>query len=529
MSMGDSAESLYIDSELTVVQEAAQLITEDVNHLDQSIRRILRLLSHLHGLNRGRVLLAEGDDPKRLITIRYSYGLTPEEVKRGRYVAGEGVTGYVYKTGKIALVQDIDEEEKYLTRAVSRNVLPNEMVAYIAVPIFWGKKTIGVLAVHRLRKRKRPFQRDITLLKVIATLIGQGLRIEEMVAARTADLESKNELLINKMESRGAAHGIIGQSPLLQDAVQQAFLVAPTNTNVLLQGESGTGKELFARMIHIASTRSVGPFVSINCAAIPNSLIESELFGYERGAFTGAVSAKIGRMELASGGTLFLDEIGDLELALQAKLLRVIEYKMIQRVGGTKDIAVDIRIVSASHKDLQLAVQDNQFRLDLFYRLNVFPLRIPALRERGGDIRLLVQHFLNKSNGEFSKEMKFSSEALVALERYAWPGNVRQLENVIKRLLLLSDTRLIDGHLVEDVLAHEISPETLKSHTMHNTKMGASPGDVRPYMKVVPDEIGEIQETLRRHRGNKTRTAMSLGLTPRQLTYRMIKLKIRSE
>ena len=181
LSMGDSAESLYIDSELTVVQEAAQLITEDVNHLDQSIRRILRLLSHLHGLNRGRVLLAEGDDPKRLITIRYSYGLTPEEVKRGRYVAGEGVTGYVYKTGKIALVQDIDEEEKYLTRAVSRNVLPNEMVAYIAVPIFWGKKTIGVLAVHRLRKRKRPFQRDIMLLKVIATLIGQGLRIEEMV------------------------------------------------------------------------------------------------------------------------------------------------------------------------------------------------------------------------------------------------------------------------------------------------------------------------------------------------------------
>lgn len=528
MSMGDPGESRDIDSELTVVQEAAQLITEGID-LDQSIRRILRLLSHLHGLNRGRVLLGKGDDPKKLITIRYSYGLTSEEIKKGRYVAGEGVTGYVYKTGKIALVQDIDDEEKYLSRAVSRNILPNEMVAYIAVPIFRGKKTIGVLAVHRLRKRKRAFQRDIALLKVIATLIGQGLCIEEMVAARTADLESKNQLLINKMESRGAAHGIIGQSPLLQEAVQQAFLVAPTNTNILLQGESGTGKELFARMIHIASARSGGPFVSINCAAIPNSLIESELFGYERGAFTGAVSAKIGRMEMASGGTLLLDEIGDLELALQAKLLRVIEYKTIQRVGGTKDIAVDIRIVSASHKDLQLAVQDNQFRLDLFYRLNVFPLRIPALRERGGDVRLLAQHFLNKSNGEISKEVQFSSDALAALERYAWPGNIRQLENVIRRLLLLSNSRFIVGQLVDDVLAHEISPESLTSYTVHNSKTGASPGDVRPYMKIGPDEVGDIQEALRRQRGNKTRAAMSLGLTPRQLTYRMIKLNIKSE
>lgn len=527
MDLEHPAEPSNIDSELIVVQEASRLVT-DVIDLDQSIRRILRLLSHLHGLNRGRVLLAEGDDPK-LITIKYSYGLTAEEIKKGRYKAGEGVTGYVYKTGKIALVQDIDEEEKYLTRAVSRKVLPNEMMAYIAVPILWSEKTIGVLAVHRLRKRKRPFQRDISLLKVIATLIGQRLRIEEMVASRTADLESKNQLLINKMESRGAAYGIIGQSHLLQEAVQQAFLVAQTNTNVLLQGESGTGKELFARMIHMASERSGGALININCAAIPNSLIESELFGYERGAFTGAVASKIGRIEMASGGTLFLDEIADLELALQAKLLRVIEYKTIQRVGGTKDIAVDIRIVSASHKDLQIAVQKNQFRLDLFYRLNVFPLQIPALRERRGDIRLLAQHFLNKSNGEFSREIKFSGDALAALERYAWPGNVRQLENVIKRLLLLSDQGVIDGHLVEDVLAHEISSETLISHATHNAQPDTSFGDLRPYMKVVPNEVDAIQEALRKQRGNKTRAAMSLGLTPRQLSYRMSKLKIISD
>jgi Nif-specific regulatory protein len=521
------------ESELLVVQEAARMVARSTDP-ETAIHGILRLLSQLLGLNRGRVLLP--DERTGALKIRYAYGLTREERERGQYAVGEGVTGRVFQTGQLALVQSIDDEPTYLARAVDRSVLPNEEVSFLAVPIKLDEAPIGALAVHRLRKRNRPFQRDLALLQVLATLMGQALRIRDIVAERTAHLLSENQLLKNRLESRGARFGIIGQSPSLQQAIQQALQVARTSTTVLLLGESGTGKEKFARMQHIASDRANGPFVSINCAAIPSSLIESELFGHEKGAFTGATASKRGRIESASGGTLFLDEIGDLDFELQAKLLRVLESRMIQRVGSTKDIPVDVRIVAATHQNLQEAVNEGRFRLDLFYRLNVFPIRLPALRARHGDVPILARHFLNAANQEYEKNLIFGLRALEALEKYSWPGNIRQLENLVKRAVLLSPEGAISRQLIEEILQDEdgihgaAARDQAPAQQRRSEPRAAAPSGfeagVRPYARVQEDEVGRIVDALRHHHGNKTRAAISLGLTPRQLRYRMSKLEI---
>ena len=591
--MSATEQSFTLESELLLLQEAARIIatTDDP---EAAIQAILRQLSQLLGLNRGRVLLA---DPRtNALSIRFAYGLTDEERRRGRYGLGEGITGWVFKTGQVALIQDIDDEPSYLERAISRAVLPAEPVAYIALPIQQQDRTIGVLAVHRLRQRERPFQRDLTLLRVVATLIAQVLRLGDLVAERTAHLLSENRLLKNRLESRGAAYGIIGASPALHQAIHQSLQVASTNTTVLLLGESGTGKERFARMQHLASRRADGPFISVNCAAIPAALIESELFGHEKGAFTGAHAAKQGRMELASGGTLFLDEIGDLDLELQAKLLRVLEHKVIQRVGGTRDLAVEVRVIAATHKNLQEAVNENRFRLDLFYRLNVFPIRLPPLRARRGDVPILARHFLNAANQEYERSLVFGPGALEALDRFGWPGNIRQLENLVKRAVLMSVPPMIERELIGQILAEEAAihqpgaaaasaaatvsapvpmdaavsacmpvgefdpsamippgaglaaaatavaaagystvPQAQSRSVQEATDLagGAQAGEraadaqlARPYAWVREDERSEILAALARCRGNKTRAALSLELTPRQLRYRMAKLSI---
>jgi Nif-specific regulatory protein len=579
--MTTSETAVTLESELLVVQQAARIISRS-DDPEGAIQGILRLLSQVLGLNRGRVVLA---DPRTgMLGIRYAYGLTDEERARGRYAIGEGITGRVFQTGQVELVQDIDGEPDYLTRAVARTVLPQEPVAYIALPIQQREQTIGVLAVHRLRQRERPFQRDLALLQVIATFIAQVLRVNDLVAERTAQLLSENRLLKNRLESRGASYGIIGQSPALHQAINQTLQVAATKTTVLLLGESGTGKERFARMQHVAGKRSDGPFVSVNCAAIPANLLESELFGHEKGAFTGAQGVKKGRMELADGGTLFLDEIGDLDLELQAKLLRVLEYKVVQRVGGTRDIPVDVRIVAATHQNLQEAVNEGRFRLDLFYRLNVFPIRLPPLRARTGDVPILARHFLNAANQEYGRNQVFGPGALELLEGFGWPGNIRQLENLVKRAVLMSTESMIRRDLITEILAEEEGirqPQAGQTGTkpggmpiaaaasaygappagawpqhpagttgadIHRGEAGsggsaqpmhaaatmpnpfdaAAPG-LRPYARVRHDERAEIEQALRHHHGNKTRAALSLGLTPRQLRYRIVKLGIPAE
>jgi Nif-specific regulatory protein len=532
------------ETDLTVVQEAAKLIGHS-GAPDSAVNGILRLMSEMLGLNRGRVLLSSPD--QRALQIQYSYGLTEKERKRGVYSFEEGVTGRVMRQGQLAVVQNIDEEPEYLFRAIDRMTLPKGVVAYIAIPILDDNRPVGVLAVHRLRMRPRSFSADLVILRILATFIAQIIKINSLIEERTSHLQEENQELKNALQNQQSSHGILGQSPVIKDALLQVTRVAKTEVTVLLSGESGTGKERFAQILHLYSTRKEQPFLAINCAAIPDQLLESELFGHERGAFTGASATKPGKIELANGGTLFLDEIGDLNLELQSKLLRVLEGQVVQRVGGNKDIPVDVRIVTATHKNLQEAVNKGQFRLDLFYRLNVFPIHLPPLRNRDGDIRILARHFLLSANREYGRYTLLGNGVIERLESYNWPGNIRQLENVIKRAVLMAEDGTVRVLDIESILRQEslISQHLEAGQGAPSPKSGDFPvggqmsrgiesypsesnnrGAGRPYSWVRNDEASELTEALQRSGGNKTRAAAMLGMTPRQFRYRMEKLDI---
>ncbi|MDN7130937.1 sigma 54-interacting transcriptional regulator [Halomonas sp. MC140] len=524
-------------ADLTVLQEAAKLLSHSTTP-ELAINSTLRLMSQMLGLNRGRVLLS-GKNTQANLRIRYSYGLTPEESKRGSYQDDEGITGRVMRTGQLAVVQNIDEEPDYLFRAVDRLTLPKDVVAYIAVPIMDGNLPLGVLACHRLRMRPRPIQADLVVLQILATFIAQIIRINSLIDERTRLLKDENQELKEALQKSQTNHGILGESPAIHHALNQLMRVADTTVNVLMTGESGTGKERFSHLLHINGSRRDQPFLAINCAAIPEQLLESELFGHERGAFTGAISAKLGKIEIANGGTLFLDEIGDLNLELQSKLLRVLESRIIQRVGGVKDISIDVRIVTATHKNLQEAVNQGTFRLDLFYRLNVFPIHLPPLRERDGDIRLLARHFLLAANREYVRHTRLGQGVMERLESYRWPGNIRQLENVIKRAVLIAqqgdisiediETILhqesaINGQLDSKQLVTAIAQAPLSSSINPPYDQAQPSGYTRPYQWVREDEAVSLLETLKSTGGNKTRAASMLGMTTRQFRYRLDKL-----
>ena len=329
------------------------------------LREMLHLLSEPLGLNRGRIVLA--DEDAATASIRFAYGLTKAEMALGRYAAGEGITGAVLATGQPIIVQDIDAEPRFLARAVTRARLPQEIVAFIALPIEVNRRTVGVLAVHRIRHRNRLLDDDVAVLKILATLAGQLLQLRSLVEEKTRALEARNALLTRALESAGARYGIIGTSPALLQALGELERVSQASASVLLLGDSGTGKELFARAVHLASLRRDAPFIKVNCAAIPDTLFESELFGHERGAFTGANTARAGWFEQADRGTIFLDEIGELPLLMQTKLLRTLQEGTIVRLGGKREVPVNVRLVAATNRDLAIEVARGQFRRDLFF------------------------------------------------------------------------------------------------------------------------------------------------------------------
>jgi len=508
------------NEELLVIRESARLMGKSLEP-GPVIREMLHLISEFLGLNRGRVVLRrpDGDD----FAIRYAYGLTQGEIERGVYRLGDGVTGRVLQSGETAIVQDIDDDPHYLARAVERDRLPSETVSFIALPLRSEGEVLGLLGVHRIRGRTRALADDLRILEIIATLITQILKLNDRVAEQTARLENENRELKWVLE-RGAPQqatlGIVGESPALRHALRQIEQVSATDVTVLLLGESGTGKELFARALHLSSPRRDHPFIKVNCGAIPENLFESELFGYEKGAFTGASTARAGYFEQATGGTLFLDEIVDLPLTMQVKLLRVLQEKSLQRVGSRRETPIDVRIVAATNLDLQQQVSAGRFRLDLYYRLNIIPIRLPALRERREDIRPLVRHQLNLISQSYQRNVGLMPEAMERLADYLWPGNIRQLRNVLERLVLLAEGATISAHEVERVIHSEAAspPDATVLYSPSPTAM------VRPYLPAQSHDRPQIEHALAQTHGNKSRAAQLLGLTLRQLNYRMKRL-----
>jgi len=510
--------------ELLVIRESARLMGKSLEP-GPVIREMLHLISEFLGLNRGRVVLKQPGGGGEF-AIRYAYGLTAVEIGRGVYRLGDGVTGRVLQSGETAIVQDIDDDPHYLARAIDRDRLPSETVSFIALPLRSEGKILGLLGVHRIRGRTRALADDLHILEIIATLITQVLKLNDRVAEQTARLENENRELkwaLERGAPQQATFGIVGESPALRHALRQIEQVSGTDVTVLLLGESGTGKELFARALHLSSPRRDEPFVKVNCGAIPENLFESELFGYEKGAFTGASTARAGYFEQANGGTLFLDEIGDLPLSMQVKLLRVLQEKSLQRVGGRRETMIDVRIVAATNLDLQQQVSAGRFRLDLYYRLNIIPIRLPALRERVEDIRPLVRHQLNLISQSYQRNVGLTPEAMERLSGYAWPGNIRQLRNVLERLVLLAEGATISAHEVERVIHSEAfsTPDAPMPYSPAPTTVA-----VRPYLPAQSHNRQQIEQALGQTHGNKSRAAQILGLTLRQLNYRMKRLEM---
>jgi Nif-specific regulatory protein len=526
-----AAQERLVDEELLVLREAVALLGKSQDEA-YVVREILHLLSEFLGLNRGRVVLPDPESGELRIT--HAYGLTQDEIARGKFLPGEGITGRVMTSGQTAIVQDIDTEPLFLFRTVARENLPQETVSYIALPLEQGGRQIGVLGVHRLRERPRPLARDQQVLKIAATLITHVILVNEFIRERTGRLESENRELkwaLTKDLSTYGSFGIVGESLQLRRALKQIEQVAHSEATVLLLGESGTGKELFARALHLSSQRRDAPFVKVNCGAIPENLVESELFGYEKGAFTGAIGSRPGYFEQADNGTLFLDEVGDLPLAMQVKLLRVLQEHFIQRIGARKEVPVNVRIVAATNQDLQLLVSQGKFRLDLFYRLNVIPVRLPALRERADDIRHLVRYYLNQLDQGYQRNVNITPAAMQRLTDHPWPGNIRQLRNVLERLILLAEGATISEREVTAVLQAETHsqmqmstpPPSAHNSPPHNSLPGtaATSASVRAYHPVQESDRAAIEAALAESNGNKSRAAQKLGLTLRQFNYRI--------
>jgi Nif-specific regulatory protein len=528
----DIPPSFWRQQEMLLFEQVMSLVGKSLSS-DIVLREMLHLLSELLGLNRGRIVLRDEDTDTARICV--AYGLTKEEMARGVYRLGDGVTGRVLATGQLTIVQDIDNEPRFLLRAVKREHLPPGPVSFIAMPIKINQQTVGVLACHRIRTRRRTLSDDITVLRILSTLAGQLLQLQASLKARTKVLEQQNEILSKALQAETTRYGIVGTAPSLLKAISELERVSDSTASVLLMGESGTGKELFARALHLASPRRDRPFIKINCAAIPDTLFESELFGHDRGAFTGATAARAGWFEQANAGTIFLDEIGELPLAMQTKLLRTLQEGTIIRLGGNKEISIDVRLVAATNRDLARGVIEGYFRQDLYYRLNVIPISLPSLAERREDIPALVLHFLNHINQTHQRNVYLTQEALNLLQQHDWPGNIREISNLIERLVLLADKAILDSNDIARFLPRnegqaQGAPARRTGDANVPWQIGAPSRSsldaigVRPYAPSTSHTATQLQDALAQCGGNKSRAAQMLGMTARQFSYRLLKL-----
>ncbi len=430
--------------ELTVLYEIGQLLVSSPDP-KEALNPILKILHSRMGMERGTITILDSETQD--LNIEAAHGLTNQERQRGHYQIGEGLTGKVVETGEPVIIPHVGEEPLFLNRTKARGDIGKENISFICVPIRIGSFVCGTLSVDRLFSKEVSFEEDLRLLTVIASNVAQAVRISRMMAEEKDRLRHENVTLREQLKERYSFYNIVGRSNKMREVFEAIDQVSASDATVLIRGESGTGKELVANAIHYNSLRSEKAFVKVNCAALPETLIESELFGHEKGAFTGALERRIGKFEHAHKGTLFLDEIGTLNLTAQAKLLRVLQEKEIERIGGTNTIKVDIRIITATNKPLEKALKEGNFREDLYYRLNIFPIYLPPLREKKTDILLLADYFLEKYSKKYKKDIRrISTPAIDMLMRYHWPGNVRELENCMERAVLLCADRVIHSY-----------------------------------------------------------------------------------
>jgi len=488
--------------ELVTLLEISKALA-DGKPLDRRLFAAMRVLAEYLDMRRGTVTLRDMTTGE--LGIAAAYGLTRQEISRGRYRIGEGIVGRVVKSGAPVVIPNVGDEPLFLNKTGARQQSDDRNMAFLCVPIIDNGEVAGVLSIDKLSAREQTFDAALSVMKIVAQLIAQTLRIERLLETERRE----NESLRLELKGRYSLGNLIGASKGMQEVFRTVLKVAASRATVLIRGESGTGKELIAKAIHSQSGRASKPFIKVNCAAIPENLLESEFFGHEKGAFTGAIAARRGKFEAADGGTIFLDEIGELAPQLQTKLLRVLQEREFERVGGNRSIRVDIRLLAATNRDLESAMRDGRFREDLYYRLNVVPVFLPPLRERIEDIPVLIDHFTRRFNEENGKHVSLGRKAVSLLSEYHWPGNVRELENTIERLIVLSENDTIND---ANIPVHVATGAAESSNGLTGTVQSL--------------EKERIIRTLSSNGWIYARAARSLGVTERQLVYRVKKYGI---
>jgi Nif-specific regulatory protein len=483
----------------------------------QTANEVLTVLDEQAGLSRGMVSVLDRESGD--LVVHAAHG--PEEPMAAgepvRYQSGEGVLGMILEEQRTVVLPTAGADSRFLNRlAIYDGRLP-----FIAAPVSAGGNLQGVLAVQPNRPDDGLLGERVRLVEMVANLMGQSMRLSLDIEREKKNLADERDNLRRTVRHQYGFANIVGHSAVMRRIFDQIRMVAKWNTTVLIRGETGTGKELIANAIHYNSPRARGPYVRLNCASLPENLLESELFGHEKGAFTGAVGARKGRFEAADGGTLFLDEIGDISSAFQAKLLRVLQEGELERVGGSRTLKIDVRVIAATHRDLEAAVDAGDFREDLYYRLNVMPILLPPLRERPEDVPELARHLAARIGEAQGRPVTLSETALRRLVQYPWPGNVRELENCLERAAVMSESGVIDVGLIR-IDRQRDAPAAVSAAALPPAAE-ASPADT------TDPNLGERERViaaLEQAGWVQAKAARLLGMTPRQIAYRIQTLNI---
>ncbi|MBU0622543.1 MAG: nif-specific transcriptional activator NifA [Gammaproteobacteria bacterium] len=497
-----------LHSELETLYQVSRVLSHSLN-FKQTLDGVLNALHEGMALERGMVSLMDAATGELQVSL--VYGVSDTVTEEVSYLPGEGVVGTILKTGNSIAVECIMDEPRFL----SRLGIYNPQGAFVGVPIRIGQKVVGVLAAQPAPSITKTLDEYQRFLEMVANLIGQSVRLSQEVALEKQEIAEERDVLRRTVRGQYGFDNIIGHTQSMRRIFEQVRLVAKWNTTVLIRGETGTGKELIANAIHYNSPRARNAFVKLNCAALPETLLESELFGHEKGAFTGAVAQRKGRFEQAEGGTVFLDEIGEISASFQAKLLRVLQEGELERVGGTKTIKVDVRVVAATHRDLEAEVERGRFREDLYYRLNVMPLYLPPLRDRMEDIPEIARFLVEKISTSQGRQLSLTDAALRILMHHDWPGNVRELENCLERASVMTEGETIDR---DAILLTGI-----------DEKISSSRGPIQEVDLDDPnlDEREKVIAALEQAGWVQAKAARLLDMTPRQIAYRIQTLNIK--
>jgi len=507
MGMEDLRQEL-LRSELETLYHVSQVLSRSLN-LKATLSELMRVLDEGVGLEKGMVSLVEPDSGALLVNVVHGMGaLLAEDV---RYHPGEGVVGMIMEEGEQVLVPCIADEPRFLDRLG----IYDKKLPLVGVPIRVARQVVGVLVAQPMAGTEALLGEYAHFMEMVANLIGQSVRLARDVEREKQVLTEERDTLRRTVRGQYGFDNIIGHTQAMRRVFDQARQVAKWNTTVLIRGETGTGKEMIANAIHYNSPRARGAFVKLNCASLPENLLESELFGHEKGAFTGAITQRKGRFEQADGGTLFLDEIGEVSSAFQAKLLRVLQEGELERVGGTRTIKVDVRIVAATHRDLESDVETGKFREDLYYRLNVMPITIPPLRDRLEDVPDIARHLVGRIGQHQGRELGLTDSALRVLMHHDWPGNVRELENCLERAAVMSDNGIID----RDAILLTGIDERVSVGRANDRQFDLDDPNLDERERVIAalEQAGWVQ----------AKAARLLNMTPRQIAYRIQTLNIK--